>query len=97
VPNTRSAAKPGRGHKYGGALGGVPGAGVSYGGVDAATLHDAITTVVDNGDAITFGRTSEGGAYYVGILCEGTLEKFYLDSGQDLESTLVAIAGQRDA
>jgi hypothetical protein len=66
---------------------------VSYSSIEASILHDAIVTVTDEGDAITFGRTSEGGAYYVGILSEGVLEKFYLDSSENATECLQGVAG----
>jgi hypothetical protein len=82
----RSSTKPGS--RYGGGIHGGPRPPVSYGVVDAALLHSAITAVTNAGDAVTLGRTSEGGAYYVGVLAEGQLEKFYLDSLDDLSACL---------
>jgi hypothetical protein len=65
---------------------------VSYSEVDAGALLGALIAITDAGDAITFGRTSEGGAYYVGILAEGLLEKFYLGSCKDAEVALQRVA-----
>lgn len=93
MPSLSRPAKHASGSKYGGSLRGAPGPAVSYSDLEAGILHAAIVTVTDNGDAITFGRTSEGGAYYVGILSEGTLEKFYLDSCHDAEERLRGVAG----
>lgn len=56
----------------------MPHKAVSYGPCPEALLHDCVVAITDAGDAVTFGRTSEGGAYYVGVLADGQLEKFYL-------------------
>lgn len=66
----------------------MPGASVSYSALDPKVLLSAVNAVTMAGDAITLGLTSEGGAYYVGILCDGTLERFYLDSLSALEECL---------
>ena len=66
----------------------MPGPAVSYGACPPDALHRCITAVTDAGDAVTFGLTSEGGAYYMGVLSEGLLEKFYLDSLQALQEAL---------
>jgi hypothetical protein len=88
VPSPKSGKSSTGGTKYGGGSHGNPGAAVSYSEVDAGALLGAIIAVTDSGDAITFGRTAEGGAYYVGILSEGLLEKFYLDSSKDAQDAL---------
>jgi hypothetical protein len=66
----------------------VPGPSVSYSDCDPGVLHGCIAAVTDAGDAVTFGRTSEGGAYYVGILSDGLLEKFYLGTCESLQEAL---------
>lgn len=66
----------------------MPGKAVSYGDCDPKVLCNAVTAITSCGDAVTLGLTSEGGAYYVGVLCDGQLERFYLDSRDDLQECL---------
>ena len=60
----------------------------TYADCDSKVLLDAVYAVTQVGDAITFGLTSDGGAFYVGILSSGDLTRFYLDSLERLEDTL---------
>jgi hypothetical protein len=96
VPRTRRSHADGGGHRYGGTSAGVPGPAVSYRDADPQALQRTVSAVTSAGDAITFGRTSEGGAFYVGILSDGLLEKFYLGSPDELAECLesVAVAGE---
>lgn len=82
----RSAGKPGT--KYGGGTSGRPLGPVRYSEVPAELLRHAVDAVTSDGDAVTLGRTSEGGAYYVGVLSDGLLEKFYADSPDELATVL---------
>jgi hypothetical protein len=70
---------------------------VSYGGQDPVLLRRVIAAVTGAGDAITFGRTAEGGAFYVGVLASGELEKFYLPSDEELVAELESIAEAGEA
>lgn len=88
MPSPKSAKGAPSGTKYGGGSDGAPHPPVSYSEIDAGALLGALIAITDAGDAITFGRTSEGGAYYVGVLAEGLLEKFYLGSRKDAEDAL---------
>lgn len=97
MPHTKRAASNGAAHRYGGAASGRPGGRVSYGPVPPEVLLRAVTAVTNAGDAITLGRTSEGGAYYVGVLADGLLEKFYLDSLEALQECLEGIADAGEA
>lgn len=91
MPNKQRGNGNARGSKYGGLSHGRPGRSVSYSDADNASLQDAITAVTNAGDALTFGKTSDGGAYYVGVLADGLLERFYLDSVDALTDTLVGL------
>jgi hypothetical protein len=97
VPATGSRSKPATGHRYGGSVGSGKGRSVSYGDADGALLQRVVCAVTDAGDAITFGRTSERGAYYVGVLSSGMLERFYLDSVEALTACLEGIASAGEA
>ncbi len=97
MSNTRGKQKPATGSRYGGGVRGVPLTSVSYGDIDPSLLHRTVCAVTNAGDAITFGKTSEGGAYYVGVLAEGQLEKFYLDSLEDAQDCLRSISEAGEA
>jgi hypothetical protein len=98
VPDNRRGKKAGTGERrYGGGVHGVPHQPVSYRDADLDIVLRAICSVTDAGDAITFGKTSEGGAYYVGILADGVLEKFYLEDCDALEASLSSIAEHGEA
>ena len=62
--------------------------GATYAECDPKVLLDAVYAVTNFGDAITFGLTSDGGAFYVGVLSGGEVTRFYLDSLERLEDTL---------
>lgn len=97
MPSTRSSKTLGTGSRYGGGLHGGAGHSVSYGEIPAELLHRAIVAVTGAGDAITFGRTSDRGAYYIGILADGTLERFYLDRSEDAQDALQRISEAGEA
>jgi len=97
VPSKSHAVKPRSGTRYGGGTRGAPHAGVSYSETDPQLLLRAVAAVTAAGDAITLGLTSDGGAYYVGCIADGLLEKFYLDSCDALEDRLRGIAEAGEA
>lgn len=88
MSNTRGGATRPPGPKYGGASNGVPREPLRWAAVNDEFVCLAIDAVVNDGDAITFGRTTDGGAYYVGCLSNGTLEKFYWNSSAVAENGL---------
>lgn len=88
MPTPSNTAHKRGGTRYGGGVHGVPGKTVSWSMVEADTLRSSIAAVTEAGDAITFGLTSEGGAYYVGVLSEGLVERFYLDASPAAEECL---------
>ncbi len=90
-------AAPSQGHRYGGSVGGGKSRSVSYSDSDGDLLRRVVCAVTDAGDAITFGRTSERGAYYVGVLSSGLLERFYLDTPEALRECLEGIAQAGEA
>lgn len=92
MPSSRSNRGKATGSRYGGSAKGSPGKSVSYGDIAPEVLHRAVVAVTSAGDAITFGRTSEGGAYYVGVLSDGQLEKWYEDGVDSVQDALVDIA-----
>lgn len=61
---------------------------VSYGGSDPKLLHLVIAAVVDNGDALVFGRTRDGGAVVLTILSGDEKHKFYSTNNGELNDNL---------
>lgn len=62
--------------------------GLSYSQADAALLRDVVATVTDAGDAVLFGRTSDGGALVAHFMSAGHLEKVYAASVEELDTIL---------
>lgn len=60
--------------------------------VDAETLHGAVASWTEQGHAITFGRTSDGGAVSVTLLAGGQRKSRYFPDVAELESFLQLIA-----
>lgn len=61
--------------------------------VDGNLLRDAMDKVVTNGDAILFGRTSDGGAFSVRVLSDGATDCFYPTDAIELQELLTGILG----
>ncbi len=64
---------------------------VSYGQIEGATLRECVTRVTERGDAILFGRTSDGGALSIQILTGGKAEKFYVSDASELMELITGI------
>jgi hypothetical protein len=97
VPDNRHSPKSGSQGRYGAVFSGVSSGSVSYSEVEPTLLSRCVQAVTNAGDAITFGRTSDGGAYYVGVLADGKVDKRYLDSGESLEDLLRSLAVAAEA
>lgn len=96
--SNRSPSRPASpGGRYGSHNQSRFGGGVSYSDADRDVLFRAVVAITGAGDAVTFGRTSDGGAYYVGTLSGGVLEKFYLDSPEALHNALSGLAETGEA
>jgi hypothetical protein len=52
--------------------------------VDGDLLRECVERVTNRGDAVLFGRTSDGGALSVQILTGGKAEKFYVTDASEL-------------
>lgn len=65
--------------------------------VDSDTLADAIASWTGRGYAITFGRTSDGGALGVHLLAGGEKRSRYFTDVAELENFLQVIAGRGGA
>lgn len=67
MPRSRKQAGKATHNGYGGANGGSNHTPVRYGSVDAELLRECVDSVVEAGDAIIFGATTERGAFMVRI------------------------------
>lgn len=65
--------------------------GLSYGQVSGDLLSEAVQRVTERGDAILFGRTTDGGALSVHILAGGEASKFYVTDGSELMELLTGL------
>jgi hypothetical protein len=65
--------------------------------VDANLLSDAISSWVGRGFAITFGRTSDGGAIGVHLLANGSRRPSYHATAEELETFLSEIVASGQA
>lgn len=59
-------------------------AAVSYGGIDGNVLRECVELVTAHGDAILFGRTTDGGALSIQVLSGGEAAKFYVTDVSEL-------------
>ena len=64
---------------------------VSYGQIDGNTLRECVVRVTERGDAILFGRTSDGGALSIQVLTGGKAEKFYVSDASELMELITGI------
>lgn len=64
---------------------------VSYGQIDGNTLRECVARVTERGDAILFGRTSDGGALSIQVLTGGKAEKFYVSDASELMELVTGI------
>lgn len=64
----------------------------SWRGAPAENLWEVIVNITEQGGAIRFGLTRDGGAYAVGIYDNGEHETEYLKPGEDLRGYLEELA-----
>ena len=64
------------------------GTSVDWRQVDAETILEAIVLVTDADDAITFGRTADGGAYALVLYSDNSRKRFYEHDAADIEECL---------
>lgn len=71
-------------------------AGVAHGaaaisGLDPAVLSETLSAVLGVGDAISFAATRDGGAVVITMLSEGTVDKLYAATVEELQETLQGV------
>lgn len=64
---------------------------LSYGQVEGSLLSTCVERVTDHGDAILFGRTTDGGALSVHVLSHGKADKFYVTDASELMELLLGL------
>lgn len=62
--------------------------GLRFSQIDGAVLRSCVDAVVHRGDAVLFGRTSDGGALSVRVLSEGATECWYPSDASELQELL---------
>lgn len=72
-------------------------AAVDWGDVDPAALCGAVRAVVRAGDAITFSRTRDGGAFSVTVLSDGLRHFHRKPTAEEIERELREVAEDADA
>jgi hypothetical protein len=88
VRSSKPSDKERKTSRYTGVGGGGGAAGLSFCQVAGDTLRDTVAAVVSNGDAILFGRTSDGGALSVRVLSDGSVDVWYPTDASELQELL---------
>lgn len=70
---------------------------VSYSQVSGSLLSDCVGRVTERGDAILFGRTTDGGALSIHVLAGGKATKFYVTDASELMELLTGLIAAVDA
>jgi hypothetical protein len=86
-----TAPKPNR---YAKAAGNKANTAIAWEAVDGRAIKAAISAITACGDAITFGRTQDGGALSITVLTGADRPKFYPTTVEEAEDTLAQL---RDA
>jgi hypothetical protein len=89
VSDTKTGRAPAPSTRYGGRAGRGGSVAVSWGEINGAILQDCITALTGCGDAVLFGRTSDGGAYMVRFLSGGSSDVEYPRDRVECEDVLV--------
>lgn len=73
------------------------GVSVDWGAVDAGSMFDCVDRVTRNGDAIIFGRSSDGGVLVITVCAGSERIKFYGRSGEEMDAHMEGITQALDA
>lgn len=77
--------------KYAGVGGPGESGSLRYRDAEAELLRDTIDAVTQDGDAVMFGRTSDGGALSISVYSSGRRKSLYAVSLDQLLQTLVEL------
>jgi hypothetical protein len=70
---------------------------LSYSQVSGSLLSECVARVTDRGDAVLFGRTTDGGALSIHVLAGGEATKFYVTDASELMELLQGLIAAVDA
>jgi hypothetical protein len=70
---------------------------LSYGQVSGDTLRECVKRITDRGDAVLFGRTTDGGALSIHVLSGGKATKFYVTDASELLELLTGLIAAVEA
>lgn len=91
MQSKRGDQSNGRPSPYDGVFGDRTVGSVSYGQVAGDTLRDCVEGITNRGDAVLFGRTTDGGALSIQVLSGGKAMKFYVTDGSELLELLTGL------
>lgn len=93
----RGKSPDGRGSLYAAVNGASANRSVSYGQVSGDLLSKAVERITNRGDAVLFGRTTDGGALSIHVLAGGEASKFYVTDASELMELLEGLIAAVDA
>lgn len=64
---------------------------LSYSQVSGDLLRECVERITNRGDAVLFGRTTDGGALSIHVLTDGKAEKFYVSDASELMELLTGL------
>lgn len=97
VQTTGSKTGNGRSSLYAALNGARDARGLSYSQVSGDLLSKCVERVTNRGDAVLFGRTTDGGALSVHVLSNGKADKFYVTDASELMELLEGLIAAVDA
>jgi len=65
----------------------------SWGWANPELLRNVITVWAERGGALRFGKTSDGGAYAIGVYGDGEPYTVYIEPGEDINDWLQEFIG----
>jgi hypothetical protein len=91
VQTSRGSKGNGAGSPYASLNGARTGGSLSYGQVEGTLLQQCVERVTNHGDAVLFGRTTDGGALSIHVLSNGRADKFYVTDASELMELLLGL------
>jgi hypothetical protein len=91
VPSTQNSRSTRVAGPYAGVFSAGRAGALSLSQVDGKVVSNCVSAVVERGDAILFGRTSDGGALSIRVLSDGATDIWYPTDASELSELLEAI------